>query len=98
MVVRATARTWRSSSRPGAVTPWVALSLTVILGIVAFGVDGGRMYQERRHVQATADAGALAAAAVLYENYHAWHGKDPYHKAADAARSLAAANGYNNDG
>jgi Putative Flp pilus-assembly TadE/G-like len=98
MAVQTPATTRRSNSRRGAVTPWMALCLAVILGIVAFGMDGGRMYHERRRVQATADAAALAAAALLYENHRDWLGKDPYDKAAGAARSVAAANGYNNDG
>lgn len=84
--------------RTGAVMPFVLLSLAVIVGILALGMDGGRLMDERRRAQATADAAALAAAADLYENYWRERGKDPSGTAAAAAVKLAAANGYANDG
>jgi len=96
--VRARRTIFCRTRRRGVVTPWVLLSLTVIIGIVAFGLDGGRMLQERRRIQATADAAALAGAAQLYQNYRLWQGKDPEAKAKDAALSIAAANGAANDG
>ena len=40
----------------------------MVVGVVALGMDGGRMMEERRRGQATADAAALAAAADLYAN------------------------------
>jgi len=43
----------------------VALSATVLFGIIALGLDGGRLYFERRDVQNAADAGALAGAQEL---------------------------------
>jgi Putative Flp pilus-assembly TadE/G-like len=81
------------STRNGAVTPWVVLSLMVIVGVVAITMDGGRIMEERRHAQATADAAALAGAVQLYNNF--FQTKSP---AANAALSVAAANGYSNDG
>src|ERR1700682_4237190 len=59
--------------RRGAVMPWVLLSATVIFGVVALGLDGGRLMDERRHAQATADAAALAAANDLYQNWWTNH-------------------------
>jgi Flp pilus assembly protein TadG len=43
----------------------VALSATVLFGIIALGLDAGRLYFERRSVQNAADAGALAGAQDL---------------------------------
>jgi len=76
----------------------VALSLVVILGAVAFSVDGGRMLAQRRNVQAATDAAALAAAADLYNNYWTNNGLDPSHTARDAAIAAATANGFTNGG
>src|ERR1051325_7691931 len=84
--------------RPGNVTVWVILSSSVIVGIVALGMDGGRLMEERRHVQAAADAAALAAAADLYQNYTQQQGQDTTGTARTAALSSAAANGYTHDG
>jgi len=86
------------NKRRGAVTPFVLLSLTIIFGIVALGMDGGRLMDERRRAQSAADAAALAAASDLYENYWTRRGKDTNGTAAAAARQVAAANGYANDG
>ena len=46
--------------RSGAVTAWLLITLPVIIGIVAIGMDGGRLLDRRRQAQATADAAALA--------------------------------------
>src|SRR5258707_3549392 len=43
----------------------VALAATVPFGIIALGLDGGRLYFERRDVQNSADAAALAGAQEL---------------------------------
>src|SRR5438309_7427594 len=40
----------------------VALMIVVLLGFVGLAIDGGRAYLDRRHLQAAADAAALAAA------------------------------------
>jgi len=47
----------------------VALILTVLFGFVGLAIDGGRGYLDRRHVQASVDAAALAAA-YDYMNHH----------------------------
>jgi hypothetical protein len=85
-------------SRPGTVIIWLVLAMTAIVGVVALGLDGGRIMDERRHAQAVADAAALAAAADLYRNYWTQHGQDPVGTARDAALNCAAANNYANDG
>src|SRR5947209_10421270 len=43
----------------------VALSATALFGIIALGLDAGRLYFQRRDVQNAADAGALAGAQAL---------------------------------
>src|SRR5438034_1915189 len=43
----------------------VALSATALFGIIALGLDAGRLYCQRRDVQIAADAGALAGAQEL---------------------------------
>src|SRR5438874_11996555 len=43
----------------------VALSATALFGIIALGMDAGRLYFQRRDVQNAADAGALAGAEEL---------------------------------
>ena len=72
---------------------WVVLSLSVIVGIVAINLDGGRLLEERRRTQAAADAAALAAGADLYENYWTNKGQDPNGTAQAAAVKSAASNG-----
>jgi hypothetical protein len=73
------------------------LTLTLLVGMVAIAVDGGALIEDRRHVQATADAAALAAAADLYANYPAHGGLDAG-SAVKSALATAAANGFGNDG
>jgi hypothetical protein len=76
----------------------VTLTLTALMGLLALLVDGGLLYSERRHAQATADAAALAAASDLYANWYTNGGTDPKGSAAASALSVASANGYTNDG
>lgn len=81
----------RTDRRRGMVMVWMALCLAAIIGIVAIGLDGGRIRQERRQAQSTADASALAAAAQLYANADVA-------AARAAALKIAAANDHPNDG
>ena len=57
--------TMRSLARRPGFTAVVVLTLGVVLGIGALAVDGANLYLQRDRLQATADAAALAAAAVL---------------------------------
>lgn len=52
--------------RSGGVTVWALLSLSALIGIMALTLDGGRVFEERRHAQGAADAAALAAGAEMY--------------------------------
>src|SRR5438270_11820807 len=53
------------SRRRGQSLVIIALSATALLGIIALGMDAGRLYFQRRDVQNAADAGALAGAEEL---------------------------------
>jgi hypothetical protein len=83
------------STRPrrAAILVWAALSLAVIVGVLAINLDGGRLLEERRNVQSAADAAALAGGATLYSNYWTYNGKDPTGAAAASAVAAAVANG-----
>jgi len=52
----------------GGVLVFVAISLTVLLGIAALAIDTGNFRAHRRQLQSSADAGALAGAAALITN------------------------------
>jgi len=85
--------------RRGAVTPFVALCMMLMLpAIVALVVDGGMLLTERRRAQATADAAAMAAACVLYDNYPVDQGQGVVGNPSGAALAVASSNGYTNDG
>src|SRR6187455_838925 len=84
----------RVSARPGNVAVWVLVSLSVLLGIVALNLDGGRMMEQRRKAQNAADAACLAAAAKLYAGHNEDHGTDPDGTARQAALDSARANGF----
>src|SRR5215472_2752622 len=88
----------RSAKRRGVIVVLVALCLTAILGIVAIALDGSLLLDQRRGVQAAADAAALAAAIDLYTKYLTNNGLDPTGTAKASGLSVAAANGYKNDG
>jgi hypothetical protein len=88
------------SRRRGIVTVLVAVVLIVLVGVAAFALDGGLLQDNRRSVQAAADAAALAAATQLFMNFPSitQTNVDPGGKAAGSALSVAAKNGYTNDG
>ncbi len=87
-----------SCSRNATITPLALVCLSLLAGMVALVVDGGTLMEDRRHVQAAADASALAAAADLFAHYSSNQGKDPSGTAQASALSTAAANGFSNDG
>ena len=84
-------------SRAAAILVWLALSLAVIVGILAIDLDGGRLLEERRLVQSAADAAALAAGMNLYGNYWTNNGQDRTGAAAAAALTAASANGISSN-
>jgi hypothetical protein len=88
----------KSEKRRGIVAILVAVSLVAILAVVAISLDGGLLLDNRRSVQAAADAAALAAAADLYANWSTNQGLDTGGTANASALSVAKANGYANDG
>jgi hypothetical protein len=83
--------------RCGIVAVLVAISLLTVLSVSAVALDGGILLDNKRQVQAAADAAALAAAADLYANWFPNLGFDVKGTAYNSAISTAAANGYNND-
>jgi len=87
-----------SQKRRGVVAVLVAVCLVAILSITAIAIDGGVLMEDRRSVQAAADAAALAAASQLYDDWTANKGLDNNGKASDTAFLTASANGYTNDG
>jgi hypothetical protein len=94
-------RVQNNARRRGAVTAWLLVGLVVIIGIVAIGMDGGRMLDKRRHAQAAADAAALAGAASVFQIDITQYGNASGNKrtnAQTAGLAQAAANGFNNDG
>jgi hypothetical protein len=74
----------------------VAVSLTTLMGFVALSLDGGMLLDQRRKLQSTGDAAALAAAGKLYYNSSYDLGYDPAGTAKQAALDTASANGYQN--
>lgn len=84
--------------RRAAVTPLAVLNLSLLVGVVALVVDAGTLMEARRHVQAAADAAALAGAADLYSNYNTNQGIDSNSTAQKSALATASANGFANDG
>jgi hypothetical protein len=65
---------------------------------VAISLDGGLLLYDRWRAQAAADSAALAAAADLYANFSQYQGLDKTGSATKSALSVAAANGFTNDG
>ncbi len=53
----------------GAVLVLVAILMTTILGFTALAIDIGNLVMVRNQLQNAADAGALAGAAELYDDY-----------------------------
>src|SRR5437588_5727436 len=84
--------------RRGVVAVVVALSLIVLVGLVALAIDGGLLFLDLRQTRAVADAAAMDAACDLFKNYPTNDGKDPNGTAKTAALNAASANGYTNDG
>ena len=93
----------RARRRRGAIVILLALLLLAIVGALAIALDCGQLLDDRRQVQAAADAAALAAATQLFVHYPAIEASnftnyDPSGAAATAAQASATANGFPNDG
>jgi Flp pilus assembly protein TadG len=88
----------RLQLRKGAVAPLTILCLSLLVGVAALVIDGGTLMEARRHVQAAADAAALAGAEDLYAKYLSNQGIDVSGTAKTSALATASANGFNNDG
>lgn len=88
----------RRFSRRGAIVVLVAVCLSVVLAFVAIAIDGGSLLERRRVSQATADAAALAGAETMFRKFPQYKGLDTDGSAAAAAKAIAAANGYADDG
>lgn len=71
----------------GQVLPLFALSAVVILALMGLGLDGARVFLERRDAQGAADLAALSAARLLPDES----------AARDMAVAVAAANGFTID-
>ncbi len=84
--------------RRGTVTPLTILCLALLVGVTALVIDGGTLMEARRHVQAAADAAALAGANDLYATYLSNQGIDVGGTAQASALATASANGFANDG
>lgn len=82
----------------GAVAVLLAVSLIAILAVAALAMDAGKILDDKRQLQAAADAAALAAADDLFANYAANQGADPSGTAKASALSTASADGFNNNG
>src|SRR5947199_391961 len=88
----------RRHARRGAVVLYVAVSLVALASIAALTIDGGLMHDNHRHISASADAAALSAAADLFKRWKTNFGEDKTGTAAAAARAVALANGFPDDG
>jgi Flp pilus assembly protein TadG len=84
--------------RRGSALAVLAVSLVLIIGVMAVTIDGGLLMAERRHAQSVADATAYAAAGSLYNNYATDKGLDRTGAVKNTALAIAAGNGYANDG
>ena len=87
----------RQSDRRGNVVVIVAFSLVAIFGVIALAIDGGLLLDNRRHVQATADAAALAAASDMFKNYTTYYGVDTKGTAESSALTFIQENGYTDE-
>lgn len=84
--------------RTGNVAVLVALTMPVMIGVLALALDAGVMMAEERRAQSVADAGAHAAACLLAKNMSSDSGLDPQGTARAAALAFASGNGYTNNG
>ena len=87
-----------TKTRRGIVVVLVGLGLTALIGVAALTVDGGMLQLDYRRARAHADAAAMAAACILYQQYPKYAGADTDGDAAKEAARTAKTNGVANDG
>jgi hypothetical protein len=84
-------RRTRSNVRRGAVAVVAAMSLPVLIGVMALAVDGGLLMVEKRRAQIAADAAAYAALRTYDKVQKENSGADPLIAASAAAVDYAGA-------
>jgi hypothetical protein len=77
---------WLADER-GSVTVMVALSMTVLIGLLALGIDLGALFNARSEAQRAADAAALAGASAFLEYQQAEARNAALERAIDFATS-----------
>jgi len=87
----------KSKRRIGAIVVLFAFAMIPMLGITALAIEGGILQDQRRKLQAAADAAALAAADDLFLRYATNQGLDPGNNARNAAIATMAGNGFTQD-
>lgn len=87
----------RPDTRRGAVSVLVAVSLTLLVGVMALSVESGRMYDLRRRTQSASDTAALAAATSMYRTAMDTEGVLEEQDPGVIAREVARLNGFNSD-
>lgn len=83
----------RMREEQGAMMPFLAISLVGLLGLGGLVIDGGRAYADRREVQNSADAAALAGAGALNSILFSSTGQEK--KVYDAVAASITANKTN---
>jgi uncharacterized membrane protein len=58
---------WSVRRRADAASVMSALWVSVVVGVLAFVLDGGMIFLQRRQVQAAAEASSLAAASAVFK-------------------------------
>ncbi len=84
-----------ATGRRGAIAPFAALLMTVLVGMLAFSIDTGYMVAVRSELQNAADAAALSAAQQLQQPFVQFALANKLANAGVAGQSQIAANIYN---
>src|SRR5947209_5620310 len=85
-------QTLSNSKRSGHTLAMLVVSLSVLIGMLALVIDGGRVMQQRRQGQIAADLAALSAAVALSQS------SATVSDAQTAGINSAQANGFVNNG
>ncbi len=90
------ARLWKDKS--GGVMIYTALALPILLGVSGLSVDVGSWYANKRVAQASADAGAMAAALEVMRGGIGGDDDVSYSVLYQVALASASENGYDSSG